>query len=298
MSNRMHADEVETDADLVRRLLAAQFPQWADLPIERADSAGTVNAIYRLGDDMAVRLPLVARWADSLLKEQRWLPELAPQLPIPIPEPLARGEPGQGYPFPWGVYRWLAGVTWVHERVADERQAAADLAHFVTALRQVDPDGGPPSGRSKPLARRDTETRDAIRSLRGVLDVEVATAAWDQCLEAPAWDGTPVWIHGDLLPTNILVHNGRLSAVIDFGGAGLGDPACDLMAAWSLFSPEARAVYRSALNADEATWLRGRGWALSVAVLIMPYYRHTNPVFVAVAADIVSEVLADHLRVS
>jgi len=254
----MHADEVDTDASLVRRLLAAQFPQWADLPIEPVHSAGTDNAIYRLGDDMAVRLPRI-EWATANVdKEHRWLPRLAPLLPLAIPVPLARGEPGEGYPWHWSVYRWLEGENATIDRVDDPRQAATDLARFVAALQRIDPNCGPPARRGVPLATRDALTRDAIASSQRMLDTDAVTAAWEAALEAPGWRGPPVWIHGDLQSGNLLAQHGRITAVIDFGGLGVGDPACDLMVAWNLLSAETRDVFRAALTVDDATWARGR----------------------------------------
>ena len=298
-ADRMHADEVDTDAPLVRRLLAAQFPQWADLPIEPVRSAGTDNAIYRLGDDMAVRLPRI-HWATGQVdKEQRWLPRLAPHLPLAIPVPLATGAPGEGYPWRWSVCRWLEGENATIERIADPRQAATDLAHFITALQRTDPAGGPSSGppnssRGVPLAMRDAETRTAIAALRGMLDAGAVTAAWEAALHAPAWHRPPVWVHGDLQSGNLLAVKGRLSAVIDFGCLGVGDPACDMIVAWNLFSAETREAFRAALQVDDATWERGRGWALSVALIALPYYLNTNPVIVGNSRHTIAEVLAGH----
>jgi len=292
-AGKMHVGEVDTDASLVRLLLAAQFPQWADLPIEPVPSAGTDNALFRLGNDMAVRLPRI-HWATGVDKEHEWLPKLAPFLPLAIPAPLAKGQPGEGYPWPWSVYRWLEGESATIERIADPRQAATDLAHFIAALQQIDPTGGPPARRGVPLARRDQPTREAIAALRGMIDVDTATAAWEAALGAPAWHGPPIWVHGDLLPGNLLVKQGRLSAVIDFAGLGVGDPACDLMIAWGLFSSESRGMFRAALVVDDATWARGRGWALSQALIFIPYYLDTNPVGVANARRTIDEVLTDH----
>jgi len=259
----MHADEVNTDASLVRRLLATQFPQWAELPIEPVPSSGTVNAIYRLGDDMVVRLPRVHRWAAALEKEYHWLPKLARHLPLRVPEPLAKGSPGEGYPWYWCVYRWLEGETWATDRIGDLREAAADLAQFITALQRIDTTDGPrprPGGGGAPLAERDPGVRAAIAASRGMIDTDAVTAAWDAALEAPGWYGPPVWVHGDLSrPGNLLVVGGRLSAVIDFGGLSVGDPACELIAAWSLFSGGSRETFRAALPVDYATWARGRG---------------------------------------
>lgn len=296
-TGKMHADEVATDAPLVRRLLAGQFPQWADLPIEPIEPTGTDNAIYRLGDDLAVRLPRIDWAAAQPEKEQLWLPRLAPLLPLTVPVPLATGEPAEGYPWRWSVVPWLAGETASRERLADLRQAAADLAAFLSALQGIDP-GGPTGGRGVPLARRDSETRAAIAALDGTIDVDAVTAAWDEALEAPEWDRAPVWFHGDLLPGNLLVGRDRLSAVIDFGGLGVGDPACDLMIAWALFSGESRDEFRAALAVDDATWARGRGHALSQALIFIPYYLDTLPASVGNARRTVGEVLADRASAS
>lgn len=298
-AGKMHADEVDTDVSLVRRLLAAQFPRWADLSIAPVPSAGTDNAIYRLGEDMAVRLPRVAWAIGQVEKEQRLLPRLAPHLPLAIPVPLAKGSPAEGYPWHWSVYPWLEGENATIDRIGDLREAAADLAQFVAALQRIDPAGGPPPGahnsfRGVPLSTRDAHTRAAIASLDGMLDTGAVTAAWDTALQAPAWHGPPVWIHGDLQSGNLLAQQGRLSAVIDFGCLGVGDPACDLIVAWNLFSGESRDVFRTALRVDDAAWARGRGWALSVGLIALPYYQSTNPVLAGISRRAIDEALADH----
>jgi aminoglycoside phosphotransferase (APT) family kinase protein len=295
----MHIDEVDTDVSLVARLLAAQFPQWVTLPIEPVNSAGTDNALYRLGSDMVVRLPRIQGASGQVDKEHRWLPELAPRLPLAIPVPLARGIPGEGYPWHWSVYRWLAGENAANAPIANPGRVAAELAQFIAALQRIDSTGGPlpgphNSGRGEPLVMRDKATRAAIATLRGTLDAGAAAAVWETALKAPAWGGPPVWIHGDLQPGNLLVHQGRLSAVIDFGCLGVGDPACDLLVAWNLLSAETRQVFRAALAVDDATWARGRGWALSVGLIALPYYRDTNPVLAAISRRAIEETLADY----
>jgi aminoglycoside phosphotransferase (APT) family kinase protein len=295
-AGKMHVDEVDTDASLVRGLLAAQFPQWADLPIEPVASAGTDNAIYRLGDDKTVRLPRI-QWATGQVeKEQQWLPKLAPLLPVAIPVPLGKGEPADGYPWRWSIYRWLNGENPAVNRLDDPGSLATKLAQFVAALHRIDPSGGPSAGRGVPLEERDGPTRTAIDALRGIVDTAAVTAAWDIALRAPAWPGPPVWLHGDLSPGNLLSVDGRLSAVIDFGCLGVGDPACDLIVAWNLLPAETRNVFRAALRVDDATWERGRGWALSIALIQLPYYQSTNPVLAAGARHTIGEVLAEHER--
>ncbi|MGE5135623.1 MAG: aminoglycoside phosphotransferase family protein [Gemmatimonadota bacterium] len=289
----MHDGEAAIDAGLVRRLLAAQFPRLAGLPVSEVPSTGTVNAIFRLGGELCVRLPRLREYAGDIDREWRCLPLLAPHLPLRIPEPVELGQPGSGFPFRWAVYRWIGGRPYAGELVSDERQAAADLAAFVAGLRGVEEvAGAPPAGR-RPLRELDASTREAIGSAAQVIDSAAATAAWDRALQAPAWDGTPVWIHSDLLRPNLVVERGRLHAVIDFGGAGIGDPAADVIAAWSVFGPAGRAVFRAALAVDDGTWERARGFALHQAALIIPYYARTNPEFAGLARRTISEILAD-----
>jgi aminoglycoside phosphotransferase (APT) family kinase protein len=299
-ARKMHAGEVDTDPSLVGRLIATQFPHWAGLRIEPVPFRGTDNALYRLGDDMVVRLPTREKTVETLQKERRWLPRLAPRLPLAVPAPLADGMPADGYPFEWSVYRWLSGENATQEPVADQSELATDLAQFIAVLQQIDPTGGPSPGkhnffRGEPLARRDARTRAAIASLRDTIDVSAVTAAWDSDLRSPEWERPPVWIHGDLDSRNLLVEEGRLSAVIDWGCLGVGDPACDVMVAWKVLSADTRDVFRTALGVDDSTWARARGWALSQALGALAYYTpETNPVLVREAQRWMAEVLADH----
>lgn len=288
---KMHADEPDLDVPFVRRLIEAQLPAWADLPIARVASSGTDNALFRLGDDMVVRMPRIGWAVDDVAKEQQWLPRLAPVLPLPVPLPLAVGEPAEHYLWRWSIYRWLAGQNPVVGAVADAPLLARDLAAFVVALHAADATGGPPASRGVPLVARDDPTRAAIAALEGLIDPAAATAAWDEALRAPLWNGPPVWVHGDLAPGNLLLRDGCLAAVIDFGSCGVGDPACDLIAAWNLLPAAARDVYREALGVDDATWARGRGWALSVALIQLPYYKDTNPALAASSRHVLGELL-------
>ncbi|MGV9273225.1 aminoglycoside phosphotransferase family protein [Streptomyces griseosporeus] len=259
------------DAALVRRLVDTQFPQWARLPLRLLDPAGSDHVIYRLGEELSVRLPRHAWAMGQAGKEAEWLPRLAPHLPLAVPVPVGVGRPAFGYPWTWAVSRWLDGEVATVEALADSRRAATGLAAFLTALRRCDPgDLREPTARDDltlpPLAARDRATRAAIARLDGVFDAAALTALWEAALDAPAWDGPPVWFHGDFHTGNLLTVDGRLSAVIDFGGLGLGDPACDLMIAFTLLSPPTRAEFRAALGVDDATWLRGRGWALTTGL--------------------------------
>lgn len=288
----MHDDEVETDAELVRRLLVSQHPQWADLHIERVASAGTDNAMYRLGDDLAVRLPRIHWSVDSVTKEQHWLPVLAPQLPLALPLPRATGDPERLFPYPWSIVRWLPGQVAELGSLEDPVQAALDLAAFVQALQAVDPAGGPKHHRGYPVRLQEQAVRDGIAGLRGELDGDAVAEAWSRVTSAPDYDGAPVWFHGDLAYLNLLAQDGKLSGVIDWGTCGVGDPAIETIIAWSLFPPDARNAYRDALEIDDDTWERGKGWVLT-GVFGIPYYRDTNPLLVEDKIRAIEAVLAD-----
>jgi aminoglycoside phosphotransferase (APT) family kinase protein len=288
----MHEGQVDIDRELVRRLIAQQFPRWSDLPIERFESTGTVNAIYRLGSDMYVRLPLVKGWAWHLKHEAKWLPRLRPHVPFEIPEVLGRGVPADGYPFDWSVYRWIDGDTWSPDRIADERQAALDLAAFLEALRAIDTGDRRPSGMASiTLHDMDGWIRESIEKARDLIDADRVTAAWEAALELPAFDGPYSWVHADIGPDNLLIKDGRLSAVIDWGSVHVGDPVHDITAAW-MFSPANRAVFRELLQVDDPTWARARAWCLR-AVGAIDYYRESNPTMAKRSIAGLEAVLAD-----
>jgi aminoglycoside phosphotransferase (APT) family kinase protein len=294
----MHVDELDVDVALVRRLIAEQFPEWAGLPLKPVLPLGTDNTNFRLGDELLVRLPRRPRTSVTLEKERRWLPRLAPHLPLAVPLPVADGVATDGYPFSWSVYRWLPGENATVARIADPAQLAHDLAELIAELWRIDGTDGPPPGehnffRGEPLAARDEAMRAGTATLADELDTDAVTAAWDDSLAAPEWEGPRVWIHGDLDARNLLVEDGRLSAVIDWGSAGVGDPACDVMVAWKMLPPGARDSLRAALEVDDATWRRGRGWALSQAIGALSYYTdETNAVLVGEARRWLSALFA------
>ncbi|WP_370962986.1 aminoglycoside phosphotransferase family protein [Amycolatopsis sp. cg9] len=280
---RMHAAEHPIDTALVRRLVDGQFPAWARLPLTPLASGGTVNAVYRLGDELTVRLPL----ASSGGGEHRVLAALA-ELPVAVPAVVALGEPAEGYPWPWAVHTWLDGSP----AVEGEPAPARDLAEFVLALR-THPAAGPPAYRGGPLSTVDDATRRAITELDRTgepFDASAALGVWTSALNAPQWTGPPRWLHSDLMPSNLLLRDGRLTGVLDWATAGLGDPACDLIPAWNLLTAATRPLFREVLGPDDATWARGRGWALSMAVLQLPYYRHTNATISANARYVLTQL--------
>ncbi len=264
------------DAALVRRLVDTQFPQWSGLPLRLLDPAGSDHVIYRLGERLSVRLPRHAGAVGQAEKELEWLPRLAPRLPLAIPVPVGVGEPDFGYPWRWAVSRWLDGEVATVEALADSSVAAVELAEFLAALQRFESQAVKDlTGR--PLADRDDETRAAIAEAGGVFDATAMTELWDAAVRAPGWDRPPVWFHGDFHTGNLLTVDGRLSAVIDFGGLGIGDPACDLTIAFTLMSAGSRAAFRAALDVDDATWTRGRGWALTTGLNAYTTYAATNP---------------------
>lgn len=293
MTELAHLDgRAGIDAGLVKRLIAAQFPQWRDLPVTPVEVDGWDNRTYRLGDEMTVRLPTAEYYTPAIDKEHRWLPVLAPSLPVPIPVPLAKGAPGEGYPFGWSVRRWLSGETANLDRIGDLPGFATSVAEFILALQRIDP-AGPAAGahsfyRGTPPAHYDEETRRALAALAGRIDSDRPAAVWQAALDAE-WHGRPVWFHGDIASGNLLARDGKLAAVIDFGTSGVGDPACDLVIAWTMFSGPSRDAFRGAVGQDDAMWARARGWALWKALISL-----AGDVDPAVNRRVIDEVLADH----
>jgi aminoglycoside phosphotransferase (APT) family kinase protein len=282
--------------DLARRLVDTQFSRWAGLPLELLYPAGSDHVIYRLGKKLAVRLPRHAGAIGQASKELEWLPRLAPYLPLAIPVPLAVGEPAFGYPWPWSVSRWLDGEVATAEELADSPAAAVQLGEFLIALHQFAPAeilalATRENLRTRPLTERDQATRAAISAVDGVFDGAALTRLWDEALSAPGWDRPPVWVHGDFHTGNLLTVGGRVSAVIDWGGLAVGDPACDLTVAFTLMSARSRADFRATLEMDDATWTRGRGWALTTGLNAYTTYAAVSPRVAAQTTRQITEAL-------
>jgi aminoglycoside phosphotransferase (APT) family kinase protein len=288
------------DEHLARRLIDGQFPQWANLPITRVERDGWDNRTFRLGQDMTVRLPSGDWYALQVDKEQRWLPVLAPRLPLPIPTPVAKGVPGEGYPYSWSVYRWLDGAVATEHTIGDLTELAITLAGFLVALQRIDATEGPGPGRHNfyrggPLSTYADETIRSIDALGDEIPSDAVKRVWDDAMAA-TWERDPVWVHGDVATGNLLLRDGRLAAVIDFGSSGVGDPACDVVIAWTLLSGPSRDAFRSTLGVDSGTWSRGRGWALWKALISLVGTLDRDPEAAAVQRRVIDRVLADHTR--
>jgi len=294
---KMHIDQVDVTAPEVAALVAAQFPQWRDLPVRPLTSHGTVNALFRLGDDLVLRFPLRpssgAEFRAELLGEQDHARRIAAHVPLAVPQPVALGAPGEGYAGWWTVYRWIPGETADPRVIGDLDAFARDLAGFVTALHATDTGGRAWDGRTRggPLRAQDDDVQRALAESADLVDTARLARIWARCRDAePAT--AEVWIHADLMPGNLLVRGGRLVAVIDLEALCVGDPAVDLMPAWNLLPSGARDGYRRALGVDDAAWLRGQGWAIVQAIVALPYYVDTNPVMAATARDTLTAILA------
>ena len=297
----MDTDQPHIDVVLVRHLVATQFPHWADLSVTPVENGGWCNQAFHLGEQMLVRLPRHRAYAEQIPKEYQWLPRLAPLLPLPIPEPLAIGEPALAYPWRWSIYRWIEGAPALPERIANILPAfAADLGAFLAVMQSLDTMSGPTPGphnfyRGGLLATYDSQTREAIAALEGKVDTNAVVEVWEAALTA-TWADAPVWIHGDVSVGNLLVRNGRLRAVIDFGNMAVGDPACDLAMAWTVFDGESRECFRAKLPLDKGTWARGRGWVLWKALIVAAGLTSSNAFADSRPWSIIEEVLADHRR--
>src|SRR3569623_1824141 len=271
---KLRAGKFDGDVPMVQRLVAEQFPQWANLPIREVDNDGWDNWTFHLGDRMKVRLPSALGYSEQAEKEAHWLPIFAPQLPLPVPVPVGIGRPTEEYPCAWSIYDWLDGEPVTREAIEDPVQFGWDLAKFLTALQKIDTTGGPPPGQHNFLRGGDVmaafgaDARRYVDQLAEVIDAPAAHAVLDAAAAAP-FTGPPVWVHGDIAVGNLLLRDGRLGAVIDFGGCTVGDPACDLVIAWVFLEGAARESFRLSVPADDAMWARARAWALRKAALLL-----------------------------
>ncbi len=297
--SKMHANEFDIDKALVQRLVEKQFPQWKNLPLRHFSSSGTDNALFRLGSDMLVHLPRIDWAVGDIDKEYEWLPKIAPFLPFLTPEPIAKGKSSEAFPWTWGIYRFLEGKSPMVGQIPNPLSLTKELIAFIKALHKIKLPHGPISPRGIPLkGKQDIEVQKALKQLGGMVNVNALTSIWEDILKAPPWSKPPVWVHGDLSPGNLLMQEGKLHAVIDFGNLGIGDPACDLIVAWNLLPLEMRDIFRAGLGVDDATWERGRGWALSCALIALPYYKDTNSALANNARHVIQEILQEAIQPS
>lgn len=294
----MHADQVDITAEAVTCLVAGQFPEWRDRPVRPVTSHGTVNALFRLGADIVLRFPLRpsadAATRKSLEREQDLSRLIARHTRLLVPEPLALGRPATDYPGWWTAYTWIPGETAGPDAGGDPVALARDLGRFVRELRTIQTDGRAWNGRGRggPLTGMADAVASALAESAGLVDVPRVAKAWQGCLAAGPPPGPDIWIHADLMPGNLLMRDGRLVAVIDLGTAGIGDPAVDLMPAWNMLDDAGRRTYREVLDVDDATWERGRGWAIAQAIMALPYYQFTNPVMADTARRTLAAAIA------
>jgi aminoglycoside phosphotransferase (APT) family kinase protein len=289
---KMHENEIDIDKSLVYNLLKSQCPHWANLPLKTIPSSGTDNALFRLGNNYVVRLPRIDWATASINKEFEWLPKIARSLNIPISEPVFKGQSDKDYPWSWIVTKWNEGHSPDFEKENEYLLLAKELADFLNQLHGIKLSDGPYSRRGVPLKDLNYETYQAINELEGEVDIQTITQLWRELTNIAIWNKAPVWVHGDFLPGNILVQNNRLTAVIDWSDVGIGDPACDLVIAWSLLNKNSRKIFRENLeNIDDNDWERGRGIALSIALIMLPYYKHSNPFLATLARRMIANVL-------
>lgn len=286
------------DVPLVQRLIKSQFPRWADLPIKPVEFSGWDNRTFHLGPKMTVRIPSAEFYSQQAEKEQYWLPKLGPHLSFAIPTPLGLGLPSDDYPWHWSVYSWIEGQTVTSERINSMQDFAKDLAKFLVEFRSIDSTGGPVAGehsfyRGGSLNYYDAQTKEAINKLANKLDVSLISSMWSEALANP-WEKPPVWVHGDIAIGNLLVNQGRLSAVIDFGRLAIGDPACDLVITWTFLDYESRNLFRKEVGLDDATWVRARAWALWKALIVCAQLTGTNPKDIETSWKVLDKLINDY----
>jgi aminoglycoside phosphotransferase (APT) family kinase protein len=288
---------IKIDVDLVSKLINSQFPKWSNLEIKPVKKGGNDNKTFHLGNSMSVRLPSDEVYVPQVEKEQKWLPILAERLSTPISEPLAKGEPSEDYPHPWSVNKWLDGETLTFENIDNSNQFANDLGEFLVELQSIDASGGPLAGehnfyRGGDIAVYDDEFRDAINNVN-TFNKHLLKEIWELALTSK-WSGEPVWIHGDIAPGNILIKNGKLCAVIDFGILGVGDPSCDAAMAWTFFDDSSRKTFKNALDFDAETWNRARGWALWKTLISYNYNKQSNKAVADEKFNIIKVIINDY----
>jgi aminoglycoside phosphotransferase (APT) family kinase protein len=296
--NMFHAAKISIA--LTAELVQQQFPRWSKLPIRPVELSGHDNRSFRLGDTMLIRLPSAKGYVEQVQKEQLWLPKLAPYLSFQIPKPIAMGKPNQNYPWNWSIYQWIDGYSANTKDIDDSHleHIAIALAQFLKELHQIDSKDGPPAGphnyyRGAHPSVYDAAAKADIATLKTIIDADNALAVWNKAI-ASKWHLPPLWIHGDFASGNILLNNNTITAIIDFGCMGVGDPACDLVIAWTFLNKKSRKIFKEHLDLDANTWARARGWALWKAGFELAGYADKTSVEALQKQQIISEVLDEH----
>lgn len=301
MVNDQKSDRIEITVSLATELVSGQFPEWAHLKVQPVDVSGWDNITFRLGDDMSIRLPSAKRYEAQIEKEQKWLPELAPFLSVPIPRPIAMGQPSKKYPWHWSINQWIDGTSANILNIDESCLSliASSLAQFLKELHKIDTHGSPMAGphnfyRGDSPVIYDSETRSAIDHLRDYyIDAQEVIPIWEKAISTK-WTHNPVWVHGDLSDGNILIKDSKLAAIIDFGCIGVGDPACDLVIAWNFLTNESRKIFRNCLGLDPNTWARARGWALWKALITMEQIKDKTSREIMKQKQVINEILIEN----
>lgn len=292
----LHNGQIEINIEIIKTLIEEQFPQYKNLPINEFDTTGTVNSIFKLGNNYYIRLPLTEMYKDSILTEYKILPYLSKKLTIEIPHPIHLGIPNNLYPFHWGIYNWIDGDCYDDNKITNFQEIISGLANFIKELHSVELFEGAPKAGRKPLLDLNIMTMDALNNSKDEIDCKKAIKIWDSLLNTPVWDNKSVWIHADLLKSNVLIKDNHISGIIDFGSAGIGDPAFDIIPAWSLFSFENRTIFRDKLKVNDIIWNRACAYALHQAAIGIPYYRNTNESFVKQSVYTINEIIKDNIK--
>jgi aminoglycoside phosphotransferase (APT) family kinase protein len=293
----LHNGQIEINIEIIKTLIEEQFPQYKNLPINEFDTTGTVNSIFKLGNNYYIRLPLTEMYKDSILTEYKILPYLSKKLTIKIPHPIHLGIPNNLYPFHWGIYNWIDGDCYDNNKITNFQEIISGLANFIKELHSVELFEGAPKAGRKPLLDLNIMTMDALNNSKDEIDCKKAIKIWDSLLNTPVWDNKSVWIHADLLKSNVLIKDNHISGIIDFGSAGIGDPAFDIILAWSLFSFENRTIFRDKLKVNDIIWNRACAYALHQAAIGIPYYRNTNESFVKQSVYTINEIIKDNINI-
>jgi len=290
----LHKEQINIDVKIVKSLINEQFPHYNDLPLCEYNSTGTVNSIFRLGNDYCVRLPYLKEFEDSILNEHKILPYIKNYISIKIPQSIELGKPGNLYPYHWAIHSWIDGDYYNDNKISNYQEIISELVNFIKELHSIELSKDAPKAGRKPLKELNSLTVDSLNNSKNEIDYQKIIKIWEILVNSPVWDNNSVWIHSDLLKPNILIKNNHILGIVDFGSAGIGDPAFDIISAWAVFNKENRKIFREKLQVSDDIWNRACGYALHQAALIIPYYRNSNKSFVKHAVNTINEIIMDY----